>query len=327
MRALSLRNLLPLCLILVLSLPVKAQHASRIYVEKTGYSIGLNFGLADMFGDVGTASWVEHYTNSKYFDKVTFMGGMFGRYTIHPSMSFKFGLNYGSIYATDEWNYDLAKKAKNQGADPYQRYARAQRAKANILEGSILFEVSPFRINPEKKLAERRGQPYFGIGVGYFRFGPSSTVALGTKFTKTFDLKIEGNGFNDTFPRSYSLWQPCIPTVIGYRWDIGEHFNIGVEYRYRITFCDYLDGVSGKFIDPREYAKHLSASEANTARLIADNSFYEREGIGKPLTQPMKPGDLRGNPENNDNYSSFSLVFYYKLFVKDKRWWREFADK
>src|ERR1700733_8113836 len=86
-----------------------AQDASRIYVEPDGWSIETNFGMTDLWGNVGTQSPVTHYTNSKYFNKVAFMGGMFGRYNIHPCLAIRLQFSYGTLYATDQWNYDAVK--------------------------------------------------------------------------------------------------------------------------------------------------------------------------------------------------------------------------
>src|SRR6185437_7315784 len=108
MQARFVRNILVLCLSMAICHVASAQNAARIYIEPNGWSIGTNAGLSDLFGDVGTQSAITHYTNSNYFKRVAFMGGMFGRYTVHPCFSIRMSLNYGSLYATDKWNYDLA---------------------------------------------------------------------------------------------------------------------------------------------------------------------------------------------------------------------------
>jgi hypothetical protein len=154
--------------------------------------------------------------------------------------------------------------------------------------------------------------------LGFFHFQPYSTVALGEKFVKIYSLHLEGDGFGNGYPEEYSLWQFCMPMTIGYRWDLGQHLNLGVEFNYRMTFNDYLDGVSGKYIDPTEYAKHLSASEAAQAYQVADKSYLKKR------SQAAVAGDMRGNPGNNDNYSTISFVFYYKVFSKQKQWWSSY---
>lgn len=317
MQARFLRSLLVLCMGMAVIPTVFAQNAARIYIEPNGWAIGMNAGMSDLFGDVGTQSFTTHYTNSNYTKRMAAMGGFFARYTIHPALGITMGLNYGSLYATDKWNYDLALAAPDQGADGYQRYARAQNARDFIFEGSFMFEVTPLRSNPEGRLAHRRGQPYLGVGVAYFHYEPYSTVNYGQTFVKTHDLSIEGQDFGDGFPKKESLWQLAVPMAIGYRWDLGKHLNLGIEYKYRLTFTDYLDGVSGKYISKKDFYAHLPPKEAQIAYEISDKSYFAG------LSQPNVKGNMRGNPENNDSYSTFSITFYYKLLTRTSEWWNE----
>jgi hypothetical protein len=318
MRVWYFRNILSICLVVIASYSSFAQDASRIYVEPTGWSIGTNFGMTDLWGDVGTNTFVDHYTNSKYTDKLAFMGGMFGRYTIHPCLAIRGALNYGTVFATDAWNFDKAVLSSSQGDDAYQRYARHQVAKSDIFESSLMFEFTPRRFNPESWRAHKKGQMYLGLGLGYFHFTPYSQSGLSTKWVATYDLHVEGQGFGAGYPPNYKQWQLCIPMTIGYRWDIGKHLNIGVEYCYRKTTTDYLDGVSGKVIDSKVYLKHLSASQASTASQIQDRGYL----FG--LQQPAQVGDLRGNASNKDAYSSINITFYYKVFVRTSEWWHSY---
>lgn len=294
-----------------------AQNASRVYVEPNGWSIGTNVGMTDLWGDVGTKSFIDHYSNSKYFDRVAFMGGMFGRYRIHPCFAVRLMFSYGSVYATDKWNYDKALLATNQGEDAFQRYARNQNAKATIFENTVLLEFTPFRCNPEAKSAYRRGQLFFAAGLSYFHFEPYSTIANTTTWTKTYDLHLEGQGFRgDGYPANYNRWALGIPLGIGYRWDLGEHLNLGLEYIYRMTFTDYLDGVSDKYVSNQAFKQNLAQKEAALAMQVADKGYY----LG--LEPPNAPGNMRGNPGNKDGYSSLNITFYYKVVAATHQWWR-----
>ena len=317
MQARFIRNLLVLFIGMAIGHTSSAQNAARIYVEPDGWSIGTNIGLSDLWGDVGTKSVIDHYTNSKYFDKVTFIGGMFGRYTVHPCFAVRLGMNYGALYATDKWNYDKAKPGSNQGTDAYQRYARNQNAKDDIFEGTVLVEFTPKRINPESRGASRKGQPYLALGFTYFHYVPYSTVGNSPTYVKTYDLDLEGQGFKgDGYPPKKSLWQPSIPIALGYRWDIGQHLNLGLEYMYHITFTDYLDGVSGKYVSDAAFQANLSPHDAAIAELVAD------KGYQTGLEAKNAPGNLRGNPGNKDSYSTISIVVYYKINVNTRSWWR-----
>jgi Outer membrane protein beta-barrel domain len=305
------------------------QSADRIYIEPNEWSVGMNVGMSDLWGDVGTKTVMDHYSNSKYLNKPCFMGGMFGRYTFSPAFDVRFQLNYGTLYATDAWNYNLAQKAKTEGDDAYQRYyLRHQDIKDNVWEPMLLFEYAPFRRNPDSKAAHRAGQPYIGAGLAYFHFQPyTSSTPDGGHFIKIYDLHLEGQGWGAGYPASYSLWQPAIPLCIGFRWDLGQHLNLGIEYMYRLTFTDYLDGVSDKYVNPSAFYAHLSPTEAAVAVSVADKSWMTNGGInvnkggpGYPPT-PNAPGSLRGDPSNKDSYSTISIVFYYKVLTKSKEWW------
>ena len=310
------RILLVFCICIAISVATKAQNASRIYIQPDGWSIGTDIGTTDLWGDVGTKSVTAHYTNSKYTDKICFMGGMFGRYSVHPCIAVRMMLNYGVLYATDKWNYDAVKAAGGSltvGTDAVQRYLREQNAKDQVVEGSVVAEFTPFRMNPEKKSAGRRGQLFLGAGVGIFHFTPYSTVGASTTFVKTYDLHLEGQGWGGSYPPQYSLWQPCIPLVIGYRWDIGKHLNLGVEFMYRYTFTKYLDGVAGNYIDPPAFYTHLSPQQAALAESVADKEQYFNN------QPPNQAGNLAGTLIN-DQYSSLTITFSYKIFAAQRFW-------
>lgn len=320
MQAKVIRILSILCIAVAMSQSVTAQRnrAYRLQVDQDGWSIGTSIGMSDLWGDVGTKGFIDHYTNSKYLDKVAFIGGLFGRYTIHPALNLRFNFNAGSVYATDTWNYDgVLATGLEEGTDYIQRYLRAQNAKASIVELGMMLEVLPFRFHMDGQgAAYRRGQPYLGAGVAAFYYMPFSTVANGVTFVKTYDLNLEGQGWGGAYPKKPSKIQPAFPLVIGYRWDIGQHLNLGVEYMYRMTMFDYLDGVSGKYISKFEYEQNLSKGDARTALQVADKTPYYNNAL------PNTPGTLRGNPGNNDSYSTFSITFSYKVPARNKIFWR-----
>ncbi|WP_345079578.1 hypothetical protein [Nemorincola caseinilytica] len=325
MQAKVIRILSVLCILLAVGYTSMAQkyRPFRANVDQDGWAIGMNIGATDLWGDVGTNSFVDHYTNSGYTSKLCFMGGMFGRYTFHPSFAIRFHVNYGVFYATDKWNEDGVKgKSLIEGNDYVQRYLRAQTARTSIAEGAALFEFYPRRFNVTGK-AYRRGQPFIAAGLAVFHFTPYSTVADGNTFVKTYDLSLEGQGFGSGYPKKASRVQPAVPLCIGYRWDIGSRLNLGIEYMYRMTFTDQLDGVSGKYISQFEFEQNLSPADAQTAMAIADKTKYYNHALSNT------PGTFRGNPDNNDSYSSLAITFAFKVPSRDRIWWttKKFGSK
>jgi len=307
------------------------------FAERPGWSVGLNFGMSDLWGDVGTKSVFNHYVNDKYWTSPHFMGGVFARYALHPGVVLRLGVNYGALYANDNWNNSAANKANTVEDDAYQRYARNLDVQSNTWEGNVLFEINPRRLgNLERKGAKKRMQPYLLIGAGGFHFRPKGTYTpRGTdgkpdgqpRRVDLYDLNLEGNGinisdslaaaYNFTKPKAYKLWQAEIPLGIGFRWDLGNQLSLGIEYMYRYTFTDYLDNVSGFYVDPRifDYEHAGDPQRAQMAKDMYDKSWIIDQNYNH------KPGELRGNSSVPDGYSTISISFYYRIKTKKVPWW------
>lgn len=303
------------------------------YIEQRGFSIGFNLGQADLWGDVGTKSVIDHYNNKEYkddiFGNMRFMGGMFVRYTHVPGISFRWGINYGALYATDKWNEEKALKASNIKDDYFQRYVRNLDVKTNIWETNLLFEFSPLRISNWEfgSLTKSRVQPYFLLGVAGFYFNPRGTNKdLETGIEKEVDLqplRTEGENFNApgyTFPKGYSLFSYAVVGGLGVRFDVGKGLGLGLEYQLRYTFTDYLDDVSGKYIDPLH---HDIAFLDNPGKAALAQKMADRSGEVIPGYK-HQPGEYRGDPNNKDMYSTLSIMFFWKIKKRASPWWNTY---
>lgn len=324
MRKTIVRGLLSICLSAGAFSAFAQPAIPREYIEFPGYSVGFNFGLADLWGDVGTKSVIDHYTNGKYFDNPTFMGGVFARVTAHPSFATRIGVNYGTLYANDNWNEDKAKKAKNIDDDYYQRYLRNQDARANVWEGSLIFEIIPLRMNSESRSAAKRMQPYLALGVAGFAYKPQTSLIDRVTYKKTWvntkDLHLEGEDFefskatphHSKKSRSTVL---AIPLGLGLRWDLSENIAFGVEYLFRYTTTDRLDNVSSEYATPEYFDAHLSPEKAAIAKEVYDKSW----AIEPSVTHDA--WSKRGNKEVKDSYSTISFMLIYKLKTNKMPWW------
>jgi hypothetical protein len=294
----------------------------REYVEHWGFSLGTTLGVSDLWGDVGTKSLVDHYNNSNY--KATPMGGLFVRYTVHPALSMKVSANFGQLYASDDYNKDLAKKA-DIASDAYQRYLRNLNVRTNIWEGSFMFELTPLRTGGlNSRTARMRFQPYIQFGIAAFHFNPQGEYMPRDggykRWIDLYDLHLEGDGFGvDGAPAKYSKWQAAIPLSFGVRWDIGTQLALGLECTYRYTFTDYLDNVSDVYIDPTLFDQY-NPQYAATAKDMYDKSWWIDPNY------KHTPGDLRGNKAVNDGYSSVAITFFYKIKSRYKPWWWYFRE-
>ena len=330
MRKRVVRSIITLCLGLVAAGTVNAQigKPNRLYrmpkyVDPPSWAIGINMGMTDLWGDVGTKSPIDHYNNENYWKNTMYMGGLYGRYLPHPAFGIRLGVNYGSVYEHDNFNLNKAKKATNIEDDAYQRYYRNLSVKSNIWEAQLLFEINLRRFNLESKAASKHFNPYIALGVGGFHF-KSKGEYVGrdggkSQWIDLTDLKTEGQGFAfGGAPAKVSKWQINVPLAIGLRWDVGKQLGLGVEYMYRYCFTDYLDDVSGNYIDPNYFTAANYDGDARQAMRARD--MYDKTWQLEP-TATHAAGQKRGNSSVKDGYSTISINFYYKIKDRKSPWW------
>jgi len=307
-------------------------HQDFPYVEQRGWSLGMNIGLADMWGDVGTKSVIDRYNNKEVkddlFANIRGMGGLYARYNHIPGLAFRIGINYGEVYATDAWNYDKAMDAEYVTEDPYQRYLRNLDAKTTIWELNAMVELSPIRAFGDWEFGKgpkRRFQPYVMLGISGFYFNPRGKFTdLVTKQEKWVDLRplrTEGEGFvgsATTYPKTYSVFSFAALGGVGVKWDIGQGLALGLEWQLRYTFTDYLDDVSGVYANQIDRDIAYLDRPNRTSELSTRMADKSREII-PGYTNPA--GAFRGNPDNNDMFSTLQVTLMWKVKWREIGWW------
>ena len=339
MRNLALRSFSTIFLILLAVTTGVAQKREKRWFnyresefsEDRGWSLGTTVGLADLWGDVGTQSPVDHYLNSNYLDNATVMGGLYIRYSVMPALAFRLQASHGRLYAHDNWNQTKAEAAQHVEDDAFQRYLRNQDVRSRVWEGLFLAEISPLRFNPESAIARRRFQPYVGVGVGAFNFKSQTTWRSrpnsgGDGYGQWVDideLSLEAEGYSvdesgnvtGGTPAPRERWQLAVPLTVGVRWDLGTEVALGLEYCYRYTRTDYIDGVSNRYVNPEIYDAILPENKEAIARDVSDKTWQIVPG------SRAVPGSLRGNPSVNDGYSTIGINFFWKIKNKKNPWW------
>ncbi len=105
--------------------------------------------------------------------------------------------------------------------------------KSTIVETTLVGEYHPFGRSREDEIGlfRKHLSPYIGVGAGFATFHPKVKV----RHPADADLFPEPTAKNIT---------PSFPVVAGLRFDATEFVIITVEAGWRLTFNDYLDGVS-----------------------------------------------------------------------------------
>jgi len=146
----------------------------------------------------------------------------------------------------------------------------------------------------------------FPLGVAVLHFEPLTNYQ--NQWIQLRDLCTEGQktSLNPT-QKKYKLFQTTIPFGLGFKLSVSKQITIGFEWGPRKTFTDYLDDVSGKYVDPFLLAREKGALAAMMSNRSKNSADYVNN-VGK----------LRGNPNTKDWYVFYGFVISFKLKGKPK---------
>ena len=262
------------------------------------------------FGLIGGFSHYAGELTPTYFDPrgLKPSAGIITRYTPNSLVTFRLSAQYGKIEGDEKWMTEPYKVERNlsfqsdiwdfTGAAEFNFNYIDFRQKTGVIPyafiGASVFKFNPkavFNYNPNSQLAKYLGPSYDNLAS---RDGELVELQpLGTEGQETTE-------FNDR--KRYSLTQIAIPIGGGFKFKVSHNWMIGVEYGTRITFTDYLDDVSGTFVNPsRLQAQYGPMSAAMSIR----SETYDQNKI---------EGSGRGNPKTNDMYGIFGVTIMYRIY-------------
>ncbi len=213
-------------------------------------------------------------------------GGLVYRYNFNDRLAFKGNILYGQIYAHD----------KDSESEWQQN--RNLHFRADLFELSAQIEVNflTYEIGDDR----RPSSPYLFLGFSIFRFNPKAEY--NDRWVELQPLGTEGQGI-DGFEDRYVLTQVSVPIGIGYKFNIIGSLGGAIEWGMRKTFTDYLDDVSGDYVD----ANTLEFENGPLSQILADRSFEPRSPDG------TNNGVQRGETSRKDWYIFTGLMLTYKL--------------
>lgn len=207
------------------------------------------------------------------------------QYFFHPRVSARAELNWFKLEGSDANANDEGRRNRNLSFYS-SNFEISATGLVNLYSNGPRFYRRP-KIN------------FYGFaGVGLLYFNPKADYK-GQSYSLQ-PLRTEGV--------AYSLLTPVIPYGLGVRLRIGPYTNIVVEGGWRKTFTDYLDDVSGRYINNASFTDPVAASLADRTQ------EYD------PSLPLHKAGQIRGNPNNYDSYFLLNAkVEYYLKWDVHKR--------
>lgn len=263
----------------------------------------------------------------------------------------KFGPFY-SIRASLSWG---RLKANDESADPFDeialaRYTRNLSFRNDIKELAVTAQIDLVQ-NAGGANSRKMFTPYVFAGVALFHHNPKALapetdrngnpLAEAGQWVALQPLGLEGQNSDQYSVKPYSRLQVSLPLGLGLKYRINPSFDLSLEVGYRYLFTDYIDDVSGLYVDlgalEGELAKTLSDRSQedifvetglprNEAQIITryrqisyvsevDGQVYTTyNGFGK-YREPseLDRGNIRGNSADNDIYFVTVIKLNYIL--------------
>lgn len=298
-------------LLLALNLPSYSQLSSGTYVEG-GISVAPMGFVGDLGGNHGRGtSFLKDYNIPS--TKLSF--GLSA--AVYPAewLGIRVALTYGGVKGSDALTV-------TKGGEEESRKNRNLDFRSTIMEGFVGAEIYP-TVFLESDPTDVRGRlrPYGLIGIGMFHFNPQGSytdpVTHDSYWVNLRQLHTEGEGFPE-YPdrKEYALTQLNIPMGVGVKYYFNENVNLSFEIVHRKTFTDYIDDVSTKYVDPSLFYAHLPAATAQIADQMSNKSPLRNQ------PSAYHPGDIRGNPKQNDAYFTAGFKLGIRLTGGSEREWR-----
>jgi hypothetical protein len=243
--------------------------------EPISHDIGIFGGASYYLGDINP---------TKHLYKPLPVYGAFYRLNFNKRFSLRAGFNYAKVQAFDNDFSDPAQKERNLDF------------KSNIYEGHLIgeFNYKEFQIGNSKY----RFTPFTFVGLSYFKFNPKGRI--GSTWTELQPLSTEGQGTSlNPDKKQYSHFSFAIPFGLGFETVLYKRFGIGIEWGGRYTFTDYLDDVSGTYVNKQFLAKEVSRDAA----FLSDKSTAKVDNTGKQ----------RGNSKLKDWYNFLGVFIIYEI--------------
>lgn len=251
------------CLTLLLARPMYAQY----------HELGLFAGGSNFAGDVGAN--VPDLPRG-------YAGGLFYRLNFNRHWALRTQFNYGFIQASDKYATNFFRQDRNFSFQ------------SEIWEGNLMFEFNFLEYEPGTKLNHT---PYLLGGVGLFWFEPKTEYQ--GELVKLQPLGTEGQGTSLSDQQPYGTASSFFGFGMGYKFALSKKFSMGLEITFRQTNTDYLDDVSGRYVDPV-----LLAEENGTlAGALSNRRVNPQAWVDRP----------RGDASANDWYIFTGLTMHYKL--------------
>jgi len=258
------------------------------------WDYGFTIGGASYLGDIGgQEDEAQAWLLDLKIEQTRLGLGVFARRKINDNFFVRADINYNRIAGADSLSTNPARVGRNLSFTN------------NIIgfdvKGEYVF-LQNFDVGSTGSYSTNMSA-YVGLGIGVLYHNPKAK--LNGASIALQPLALEGV--------SYKLIQPRLPISLGIHYTFKRSYRVGFEVGYMFTLTDYLDDVSGSYIDTTGF----------TATQIALQSRPTNDDINDNLPHPnnYQFPSSRGNPDDDDGYlfANFTISKVLKGDYKNKK--------
>ncbi|MEK6616511.1 MAG: DUF6089 family protein [Bacteroidota bacterium] len=270
-------------LIIIVSAQEDNMYVPRpIKISPASSEVGIFLGGSYYTGDLNPSGHFNRFTRPA-------AGGLY-RMNFNSRFSTKIIGSYGTIEANDAYSSNVGNHNRNLSF------------KSKIMELAVEgeFNFLPYSIGAKKSAIST---PYIFSGVAVYHFNPKGYYQ--GRWYNLQPIGTEGQGSVFSNNKTYSLTQFAIPFGAGVKINIAKRIGINFEWGIRKTFTDYLDDVSGKYVD----LVLLESEKGAVAAALSDKSLVIEGG--------SNAGRQRGNSFTKDWYAFAGVIITFKINEKE----------
>ena len=268
------------------------KYAFRLIVE----SLSVHKIILSIFLLSGQCSVIAQFIGAGFTGGMSHFIGDVGNYGLHFPQGFNAGIS--AIYAIDpHYSLEVSGLYGIVGNDDALSSIEWRRNR-NLNFRSHIYELHGkvnFNFFPVTSKKGENHSPYVFLGYGMFAFYPEAWYQ--NRWVKLRPLGTEGQGTALNSQGIYPEVSSLILFGLGYTINISRIMNIYIESGFRRTATDFLDDVSGFYVNPTELAEIRGPLAAE----LSNRSIIRYDTTDR----------LRGNPNNNDWYvfTNFKIIF------------------
>lgn len=289
--------------------------------EKIYNSIGISLNAFNYYGDLAPKP-------SRFSTDITFTRPAIGLSFTHrfgPRYQVTGAFTYGTLRGADAESAD-----KGDASNGAFRYNRNLSFRNRIKELSVVGSLDLFE-NQATYISRVKWTPYAFIGLAIFHHNPQAqapaTDLQGNPLPNAgewIDLKPLGTegqngglqeGDINNGIKPYKLIQLAIPFGIGARFRINEVMDFSAELGFRYLFTDYIDDVSGNYVDLSVFGDdELAKAMSYRSNEIVDPSLLQPTQTRDGQTYDLLPGYGQEHPDNMRGSSNDKDIYMVTTF-------------